>query len=508
VATAGFEASRPYLFPEEEEAKERSAALIVESQGRTMLGMSELVVGRDDPVRRKEYQTSLQSLNTGPLPQRYRHVVLIGELGGPTEALQELDDLNQRVSRRKIHPTETQQKIRDILGRLYVDYAHGDLAAPSLSDEDRDLLKSELGWAGRLALAPDRGPNQDDLQVLAVETVTSLTTPNLASGITQLLAVHRFQDAYTLDERRADERRALLDSARSTAKIELGVILVGISLAIFGFIGLVLLVALYLTGHVQAHFRLGSASGGVYAEAFAVWMVLFLVAHFAIEFEVKYLPTYTGRWLVHLGANIAVALAAFAWPVIRGVSLRQVCQDVGLTFGKRPWMELLLGPVGNILAIPLLIAAIVVISMAMKVQTQLSELSPQDNFTLDNIPAHPITEVLARPDPWVRFHVFLLACVMAPVIEELMFRGFLFRHLRELTGDLGRVGSFFVSALTVSFVFAVIHPQGLFGIPALMALAFSFALLREWRGSLVPCMIAHGLNNAFALAMNILTMSN
>jgi membrane protease YdiL (CAAX protease family) len=465
LGTAGFEATRPYFFPEDLEAKERSAALIVESQGRTMLGMSELIVGRDDPVRRKEYQTSLQSLNTGPMPQRFRHVILIGELAGPAEALKELEDLDLRVSQRKIQPTETQQKIRDILGRLYTDYEHKDLASPSLSDEDRELLKSELGWAGRLALAPEGGPNPD-------------------------------------------ERQGLLDSARSTAKIELGVILVGISLGIFGFIGLVLLVALYLSGHVQARFRLRGASGGVYVEAFAVWMVLFLAAHFALDFEVNYLPTYPGRWLVHLGMNVAVALAACAWPLLRGVSLRQVCQDVGLTFGKRPWMEVLLGPVGNILAIPLLIAAIVVISLAMKVQTQLSELSPQDNFTLDNVPAHPITEVLARPDPWVRFQVFLLACVMAPVIEELMFRGFLYRHLRELTGDLGRVGSFFVSALTVSFVFAVIHPQGLFGIPALMALAFSFALLREWRGSLVPCMIAHALNNAFALAMNILTMSN
>ncbi len=148
------------------------------------------------------------------------------------------------------------------------------------------------------------------------------------------------------------------------------------------------------------------------------------------------------------------------------------------------------------------------ISLGKKVQTQLSDLSPQDNFTLSNVPAHPITEILARPDPWVRFQVFLLACVMAPVLEELMFRGFLYRHLRELTGDLGRFWSFVISALTVSFVFAVIHPQGVLGIPMLMALAFAFALLREWRGSLVPCMIAHALNNGFALAMSILTMSN
>jgi membrane protease YdiL (CAAX protease family) len=461
AGTAGFEATRGYFIPKEEEAKERSAALIVESQGRTMIGMSEFLPRANG----QEIQQSLQSLNTGPLPQRYRHVVLTGELVGPTEALKELDDLDQRVSQRNIKPTETQRKIRDILGRLYTDYEQEEYDASSLSDEDRELLTRELGWTGRLALAPEGGPNPD-------------------------------------------ERRALLDSARGVAKVEFGVILAGISLAIFGFIGLLLVVAFLASGHLRARFRLRGASGGVYAEAFAVWMVLFLVAHFALRYSINHVPIVSGRWLVNFVPQIAVALAALAWPVLRGVPLRQVLQDVGLTFGKRPWLEVLLGPIGNIFALPFLGGAIIMVTLAMKVQTRLSDLSPQDNFTLNNVPAHPITEDLARPDAWVRIQLFLLACVMAPILEELLFRGVLYRHLRELTGDLNRFWSFIVSALTVSFIFAVIHPQGVLGIPMLMALAFSFALLREWRGSLVPCMIAHALNNGFALAMTILTMSN
>jgi membrane protease YdiL (CAAX protease family) len=31
--------------------------------------------------------------------------------------------------------------------------------------------------------------------------------------------------------------------------------------------------------------------------------------------------------------------------------------------------------------------------------------------------------------------------------------------------------------------------------PALMGLAMAFTLAREWRGTLLPAMIAHGLNN-------------
>jgi membrane protease YdiL (CAAX protease family) len=50
----------------------------------------------------------------------------------------------------------------------------------------------------------------------------------------------------------------------------------------------------------------------------------------------------------------------------------------------------------------------------------------------------------------------------------------------------------------VSFCFAVIHPQGFLAVPALMALAVAFTLMREWRGTVLPSMIAHGINNAVA----------
>ncbi len=145
----------------------------------------------------------------------------------PTEALMELDDLDLQVRQPpQIKATETQQKIRDILGRLYTDYENKEYTAPSLSDEDRTLLKSELGWAGRLALAPEGGSNPD-------------------------------------------ERRALLDSARGTAKVEFGVIVIGIALA-----GLRTSRGIsFSSGGVDWRpvvlrvpgFRLRGASGGVYA---------------------------------------------------------------------------------------------------------------------------------------------------------------------------------------------------------------------------------------------------
>jgi membrane protease YdiL (CAAX protease family) len=58
----------------------------------------------------------------------------------------------------------------------------------------------------------------------------------------------------------------------------------------------------------------------------------------------------------------------------------------------------------------------------------------------------------------------------------------------------------------VSFVFAAIHPQGWVAIPALMSIAVGMNLLREWRGSLIPSMVVHGLSNGIVVSMMVLML--
>jgi membrane protease YdiL (CAAX protease family) len=130
-----------------------------------------------------------------------------------------------------------------------------------------------------------------------------------------------------------------------------------------------------------------------------------------------------------------------------------------------------------------------------------------DAFGRTPIPAHPIIGVLAGADWWGRIQVFILGCVIAPVVEEIMFRGLLYRHIREWGRRTPRGFSILLGALLVSFLFALIHPQGFLAIPPLMALAIMFALLREWRGSLVPSIVAHGINNGLLLTFFTLMFS-
>ena len=73
-----------------------------------------------------------------------------------------------------------------------------------------------------------------------------------------------------------------------------------------------------------------------------------------------------------------------------------------------------------------------------------------------------------------------------------MFRGMLFGHMRERFG-------WWTSALVVAILFAIVHPQGIVGVPVISALALVFAGIREWRGSIIGCMAAHALHNGLTL---------
>jgi membrane protease YdiL (CAAX protease family) len=125
----------------------------------------------------------------------------------------------------------------------------------------------------------------------------------------------------------------------------------------------------------------------------------------------------------------------------------------------------------------------------------------------DDLPAHPIV-FMDTKGWWNKALLLFLACVAAPLVEETMFRGVLHRHLRGATQRFGSFLSIVLSGTIASFIFAAIHPQGLIAIPALMALAYGFTILREWRGTLIPAMIAHGFNNGIMLTALMLIMGN
>jgi membrane protease YdiL (CAAX protease family) len=88
----------------------------------------------------------------------------------------------------------------------------------------------------------------------------------------------------------------------------------------------------------------------------------------------------------------------------------------------------------------------------------------------------------------------LLIVIVAPVSEEICFRGMLFGGLRE---KLPRIAA----ALLCGLIFGLLHAlTGITAVPPLIVFGFLLALLYERTGSILPGMLLHMLNNIVALA--------
>jgi membrane protease YdiL (CAAX protease family) len=90
--------------------------------------------------------------------------------------------------------------------------------------------------------------------------------------------------------------------------------------------------------------------------------------------------------------------------------------------------------------------------------------------------------------------IIFSVCVFAPIIEEILFRGFLHRILRSFF-------SFIPAALISSILFSLVHfslSQGLGNIPLLASLtilSIYISYLYERQGRIFPCIILHALFN-------------
>lgn len=94
-------------------------------------------------------------------------------------------------------------------------------------------------------------------------------------------------------------------------------------------------------------------------------------------------------------------------------------------------------------------------------------------------------------DPAVLIPTLLVLAVLAPVVEELVFRGLLYGWV---AGRWGPLPAFIVSSL----VFAAAHAEPAH-VVLVIPLGFWFGWLRWRTNSLWPTLITHMINNAFAV---------
>ena len=168
---------------------------------------------------------------------------------------------------------------------------------------------------------------------------------------------------------------------------------------------------------------------------------------------------------------ICLSVPIFGW--------RITPKSIGLSFEKMP--EKIGWAVGTFFAnIPILLVFIMITAI-------LSRFLPGGS--------HPVSEELLKdPKPMQIAKLAFLACVIAPIWEEIFFRGLLFP---AFTKGLGKP---IYGAVVSSFIFASIHPQGLLGVPVLMGIALMLCALSYQTKSLVSNIILHGLHNGATLA--------
>ena len=432
-------------------------SFVFDLQSRYMIGAVNSGLPIKDSERRKFFE-QLEGVAAGG--NRLRLVVAAGEIVGPQQALDEIAELPEKL--RDLSEVQTLKRLYESYAATMVarskpdaDQTSADRAAaeslsfPPITPAEREALVKRLGWFGLLAVVPPGSANKQD-------------------------------------------RSAAVAPAIKAFGFIFGVLGLGCVAALLGFVMLIALVVLAAQGSLRG-LQTGSSFGGVYAETFAAWLVLFL----ALSYMGRLLPNSLPL-PVRLSTSFIGSLLALGWPVLRGVPWSTVRRDIGWLRGRAGIGEPFVGLGCYLMGMPILTVGLILTVILMKLAGAGSAHGPP-------IPSHPLVE-LVRGGDWIwRLILFVDAAILAPIIEETMFRGVLYRHLREASAGWARWTSIIVSATVTSFLFAIIHPQGWMAVPALMALAYTFSIAREWRESLIPCMVAHGVQNGlvFAVLMSV-----
>jgi membrane protease YdiL (CAAX protease family) len=162
-------------------------------------------------------------------------------------------------------------------------------------------------------------------------------------------------------------------------------------------------------------------------------------------------------------------------------------ERIGVFFGRRGLRDALVGAGTGLLLYPL-IAIVVALPLTYLFRT----VSGSDATTPDQLPQHLNTaESIAS---------VVLAVLVAPVAEELYFRGILFRSLRDRHG-------FWIGAIVSGLIFGVVHYvpapwQDFMLLQSIMVFTgIALAWIYERRGTLVADIAAHMAFNAVGIVL-------
>ncbi len=183
------------------------------------------------------------------------------------------------------------------------------------------------------------------------------------------------------------------------------------------------------------------------------------------------------------GLQIIYGALQFALPVAAILALL-IARGVGLTtlFGLR--RVGLLRAVGTAVGLILMLLPIFILVTAVAYHFLQGHAEPQELVKVYQKAAKSgKSEIL--------WQVMVAAVVIAPITEEVLFRGYFYPVLKKYAGPLA-------SAVAVSLLFGAVHNNAL-GMPGLTLLALALTLSYEWSGSIFVPMFMHASFNAISL---------
>jgi len=229
--------------------------------------------------------------------------------------------------------------------------------------------------------------------------------------------------------------------------------------------------------------------GSVFLETFALLVCAFLLMIVTSSIIQPHMPksgvpiSFILQWTL---------LAVPFWPLLRGVRFAEWRRLVGLHAGKGLLREAGAGVFCYLASLPIYLGAMVLsfllITLWWSIQGAFGREPPP--------PQNEILEIVSSGNLATVILLFMLATVWAPFVEETVFRGSLFRHLRSRLGFAG-------AGIASACFFAFMHGYGPLLAPPLITLGLVFAFMREWRGTIVPSIVAHWLHNATLLTISI-----
>ena len=358
----------------------------------------------------------------------------------------------------------------DFFAHAAVDRIHAAIVVGEISGKDQALARLDT-----ISREPLTQELQGDIAVLRRVYANGPGTLD-AETKEKLIQRHDFfaRVALSYGETPDQEPRHTMEAGAIRSTMILGIVALGFLLLLLASVGFfIAAIVLKLKGRLKRAYVPDATESTAFLEGFALYFVLFILGFGLLRRFLK-LQSLQWEWLAWL--IIPLFLGWLSW---RGVSREKRRLGLGWNKGRGVIREIGAGIAGYLAGIVVMAVGIAITYLLVK-QTGLS-------------PEHPLINML-QGDRWHILGLYGLVAIFAPVMEETMFRGALFHHLRRRWG-------WAISAPIVAFIFAIIHPQGWVAVPALGSIALVLAALREWRGSLIAPMVAHACNNFIVLTI-------